>query len=95
MLCTWIFSFVGASVGALYAMCVGFKVFLHLSMLYAWVLKLFPDLHDIHVGFKLCRCFCGSSLCYARGFQRFSPFKYVICVGFKVISRSTCYTRGF
>ena len=53
MLYTWVLSFVGASVGALYAMCVGFKVFLHLSMPYAWVLRLFPDLHAIHVGFKL------------------------------------------
>ena len=68
MLYTWVLSFVGASVGALYAMCVGFKVFLHLSMLYAWVLRLFSDLHAIHVGFKLCRRLCGSSLCYVRGF---------------------------
>ena len=53
MLYTWVLSFVGASVGALYVMRVGFKGFLHLSMLYAWVLRLFPDLHAIHVGFKL------------------------------------------
>ena len=53
MLYTWVLSFEGASVGALYVMRVGFKGFLHLSMLYAWVLTLFPDLHAIHAGFKL------------------------------------------
>ena len=48
---------------------VGFKFFVQRSMLYVWVLRLFSDLHAIHVGFKLCRCFCGSSLCYVRGFS--------------------------
>ena len=65
------------------------------TLLYAWVSRLFPDLHVIHVGFKLCRCFRGSSLCCAHRFKRFSSFKYAICVDFKVISRSTCYTCGF
>ena len=51
MLYRWVLSFVGASVGAVYVMRVGFQCFLHLSML-ACVLRLFPDLHAIHVVFS-------------------------------------------
>ena len=31
----------------------------------------------------------------ARWFYGFSLFEYAICMGFKIIFRSACYTRGF
>ena len=80
MLYTWVSSFVGASVGALYAMCVGFKVFLYVPMLYAWVLRLFPDLHVIRVVLS----FVGAS----------AELSMLCAWVFKVIFRSARYTHG-
>ena len=54
MLYAWVLSFIVASLGEMFAMCVGFLIVFEGSLLYASVL--------------MYRCFSGRSLCYMRGF---------------------------